>query len=246
MNSNNFSDYIIFVDESGDHGLQFIDKDYPIFVLVFVIIKKEDYINIITPAFQRFKYKYWGHDQVILHEREIRKEKEGFEFLRSNSKLRLSFYEELNDLIKNSNFEFIASIINKENLQSRYKEAISPYNLSMLFCMERLFPILEKNSQLGKKVHLNVEGRGAKENKELELEFRRICDNNSNLGYQSIDFTKISFDIFFCDKKSNSIGLQLADLIARPIGLNYLRADQINRAFDIIRNKTKQEIKIFP
>ncbi len=27
------SDYIIYVDESGDHGLKNINKDYPIFVL---------------------------------------------------------------------------------------------------------------------------------------------------------------------------------------------------------------------
>jgi hypothetical protein len=28
-----FSDYIVFVDESGDHGMTTIDPGYPIFVL---------------------------------------------------------------------------------------------------------------------------------------------------------------------------------------------------------------------
>jgi len=39
------------------------------------------------------------------------------------------------------------------------------------------------------------------------------------------------------DKKSNSPGLQLADLVARPIGINLLKPEQPNRAYDVLRNK---------
>lgn len=34
-----------------------------------------------------------------------------------------------------------------------------------------------------------------------------------------------------------SSGLQLADLVARPIGLSVLRPGQDNRAFDVLKNK---------
>lgn len=34
-----------------------------------------------------------------------------------------------------------------------------------------------------------------------------------------------------------SSGLQLADLVARPIGLKTLRPEQENRAFDVLTNK---------
>jgi hypothetical protein len=37
-----FSDYLVFVDESGDHGLDVIDAGYPVFVLAFCIVRKED------------------------------------------------------------------------------------------------------------------------------------------------------------------------------------------------------------
>jgi hypothetical protein len=48
--------------------------------------------------------------------------------------------------------------------------------------------------------------------------------------------------------------LQIADLVARPIGLSVLRPDQENRAFEIIKNKfrkynneyKKYGLKIFP
>ena len=45
------------------------------------------------------------------------------------------------------------------------------------------------------------------------------------------------FDIVFCSKGANSSGVQIADLIARPIGLNVLRPGQENRAYEIIRKK---------
>ncbi|WP_233079829.1 DUF3800 domain-containing protein [Rheinheimera soli] len=35
-----FSKYIVYVDESGDHSLQSIDENYPVFVLAFSIFHK--------------------------------------------------------------------------------------------------------------------------------------------------------------------------------------------------------------
>jgi len=70
-----FSDYIAFVDESGDHGMASIDPSYPIFSLAFCLFAKEEYAAGVVPAVLRFKYRHFGHDQVILHEHEIRKTK---------------------------------------------------------------------------------------------------------------------------------------------------------------------------
>jgi hypothetical protein len=39
------------------------------------------------------------------------------------------------------------------------------------------------------------------------------------------------------DKKVNCAGLQLADLLARPIGMSVLRPDQPNRAVEVIQDK---------
>ena len=72
-----FSDYIVYVDESGDHGLKAIDPDYPIFSLAFCVFKKSDYINSIAPTLNEFKTKYWGHCDVVLHENDIRKSMTG-------------------------------------------------------------------------------------------------------------------------------------------------------------------------
>jgi len=45
-----------------------------VFVLAFCVVRKSTYIDNIVPAFQRLKFGFWGHDSVVLHSHEIRKE----------------------------------------------------------------------------------------------------------------------------------------------------------------------------
>ena len=58
-----FGDYIVYADESGDHSLTSIDSQFPVFVLAFCLIQKAVYIEHVVPAFQRFKFEFWGHDR---------------------------------------------------------------------------------------------------------------------------------------------------------------------------------------
>ena len=46
-----------------------------------------------------------------------------------------------------------------------------------------------------------------------------------------------NFELVFSDKKSNAIGIQVADLIARPLGMSFLRPDQKNRAVEVVKKK---------
>ena len=85
-----FSEHIVYVDESGDHSLEHIDKTYPVFVLAFCIFKKNQYATEVIPHFEQFKFKYFGHDLCVLHEHEIRKPKGEFKFL-LNKDIRLPF-----------------------------------------------------------------------------------------------------------------------------------------------------------
>lgn len=124
-----FSDYIIYSDESGDHSLNSIDTDYPVFVLAFCIILKEDYLEKIVPSVQRFKFNSWGHDSVILHEREIRKQEGVFSFLRGNPDVRDQFYRELNTLVEKSPLTFIASVIHKDKHKKNIMTLGTPIKL---------------------------------------------------------------------------------------------------------------------
>lgn len=67
-------------DESGGHGLTIINPDYPVFVLAFCIFHKRHYAEDIIPALTQFKFQHFGHDMLILHEHDIRKEENDFNF----------------------------------------------------------------------------------------------------------------------------------------------------------------------
>ena len=225
-----FSDYIVYVDESGDHGMKNLDPNYPLFVLAFCIFHKNYYSNVVVPRLQQFKFKHFGHDLVILHEHEIRKEKAPFNIF-NNKEQRIAFLSELTDIINDINFVLTTCVIEKQRLQQRYGESENPYHLALGFGLERIYRYLQEKNQDNHLTHIVVEKRGKKEDNELELEFRRICD-----GANWFNKT-LPFDVMFADKKINSTGLQLADLIARPVGMSVLRPDQENRAFDVLKQK---------
>lgn len=225
-----FSDYIVFVDESGDHGLLNIDANYPVFVLSFCLFRKQDYVDSTVPALQNFKLSHFGHDQVILHERDIRKDIGSFAFLKDReSKKR--FLDELTKIVAAQNFTLITAIIDKKKYAERYHEPDNPYHIALGFGLERTFYYLRSLGVANARTHVLVEARGKKEDDELELEFRRICDGGNYENEQ------LPFDVVFVDKKSNCGGLQLADLVARPMGVRYLRPEQGNRAFDVLEGK---------
>lgn len=120
---------------------------------------------------------------------------------------REDFLDELTGIIEASNFILISCAIDKEALRSQGDAPDKPYH---------------------------VERRGKREDAELELEFRRMCDGANRLNIS------LPFDNIFADKKVNSAGLQLADPVARPTGLSVSRPAQENRAFE------DWGLKIFP
>ena len=186
------SDFLVFADESGDHGLASIDPQFPVFSLVFCVVRKTDYRDVIVPAFQTFKFDFWGHDCVVLHERDIRKSLGPFAFLRTDRERRERFMARMNDLVETAPMDLYASVIDKNRLKERYANPWNPYEVALLFCMERLLAKLIEEGQPGRRVHVLFESRGREEDSQLELEFRRIVENDRNWGYRSPDFTKSS------------------------------------------------------
>ena len=133
---------------------------------------------------------------------------------------------ELTSLMGELEFSVIAAVIDKRKLAERHEKPGNPYEIALKFCMGQLQEFLAEASQLDVQTHCIFEKRGKKEDLELGLEFDRICGAN-----------KAPFDVLFVEKAANSIGLQISDLVARPIGLSYLRPGQSNRAWDVILRK---------
>ena len=130
-----------------------------------------------------------------------------------------------------SNFILIACVVDKARMSKSEGASTNPYHIALDICLESLRGFLVEKKQDHLQTHVVVECRGKKEDRELELEFRRICDGN-NPGNR-----RLPFDVVFADKKTNLAGLQLADLVARPVGLNYIRPAQANLAFGMLKRK---------
>lgn len=198
------SDYIVFVDESGDHGLQSIDPSYPVFVLVFCILSLSVYARDAIPSLTEFKFRHFGHDQIVLHEREIRKDIGEFSFLK-NSAQKTQFLGELSDLIEGTNMTVIASVIRKDRLTERYSYPNNPYELALGFGLERVHRWLVRHQAAEKRTTVVIERRGREEDQALELEFRRVCSGQNYLC------EPFALEPRFVAKSANVPGLQLAD-----------------------------------
>lgn len=222
-----FSDYIIYVDESGDASLKNIGKDYPVLSLAFCVFSKREYFDKIIPAFLKFKARYWGHGAIVLHEVEVRKTHAGEYAFLTNRERREAFLADLEALIDQTSFHIIASVIHKLRLKLKYLYPIDPYELAVLFGMERLFNWLIAKGETGKTVHVIFESRGKNEDDGLKFAFHRLASN----------FSEIKFIPLFIPKAANETGLQVADLVARPIGLGVIRPQQPNRTHAIIKKK---------
>ncbi len=226
-----YSDYIIFADESGDPNLRPIDPNYPVFVLNFCVFRKDEYAASVLPAVAAFKFAHFGHDAVVLREQDIRRRNPPFAFLHVDRN-RDAFMQGINAMISDIDFTIIADVIDKRRLPDQIAETDGLYEVTLRNCLEQTHAYLAARGQRDLVTHVVLEQRGNREDKALEQAFLRMHNND----YESRGPSS-SFEIVFADKRSNSTGLQVADLTARPIGLHFIRPQQSNRAWDLLQPK---------
>ncbi len=228
-----YGNYVVYVDESGDHSLESINPRYPLFVLAFCIFEKYHYVQKVIPALSELKFNIFGHELIILHEHEIRKKTGAFSKL--NFELREHLILSLSNLMTEIEMSVIPIVIDKRKLNLSGPDPTHIYHLAMQIGLEKLYHFLHERNQQMRLTHIVFEARGRCEDQALELEFLRICTRKQ----------KLPFEIVIADKKTNSVGLQIADLVARPIGLSILHPEQPNRAFAILEKKLHQEETLF-
>lgn len=211
---------LVFLDESGDPSLDKINIEYPIFGLAGVVIEPNDYLTIVN-RFNELKFKYFPHEGIILHSREISSREGDFIFL-NNDKERRDFLNDISDVIFKSDYKIVASVIKKDKLKKQYKKPFNPYDLSLIFILEKIFRYA---CNRGYDYILNIaEARGKEEGEKLHKTFERfkekdktgiICVLKRYINEDMLD--KIHLRLEFRRKKFNIIGNQIADLIVSPI-----------------------------
>ena len=228
------TDYCFFLDETGDHGLTFVDKNFPIFLVCGCLIS-ETSLRFLEKKINSLKLKYFGSTEVILHSRDIRKCEGCFQIL-FDLDLKSKFYKDLNNLLSGSQFCIIGTGVHKERHLEKYgKLARDPYSLCLSFILERLIFYLKKADREAK-VEIFVEQRGKREDKMLLSHFNAISDLGTYYVTSGEFKTKLS-GFGFWGKRDNVIGLQIADLCAYPLARHIINPREPYIPFDVIRDK---------
>lgn len=241
--------YFLFLDESGDHGLKTIDPSFPAFILCGVLIEESQY-RLIKNKLNSIKENFWKNTEVIFHSRDIRKCEKEFQIL-FDLEVKKKFYNQINSVIKDSEYTVISAAIKKTDYIKRYgKQSDNVYGIALSFIVERTVYCLDELKENSINVQLVIEKRGKNEDKTLNDQFQLIRSN----GTYYVNSDRINgygFGFHFRSKKNNVNGLQLADLIAYPIARHVIEPKRPHPSFELFKNKIYGEtkkfgLKIFP
>ena len=226
------SKFIAFFDECGDHSLNKIDKDFPLFLLCTVVVEREAYARKIIPAVAEFKLRYFAHEGINLHSREIRKAEGPFNMLQ-NAAVRQTFLSELSALMAELPFTLFITAIDKTAYAGRYgDEAKNPYDVALEYSFERILHFLEANAESN--LPVIAEARGGQEDDALRASFYRLMTQGTYYN-KAERFQKLVCPISFRRKQDNICGIQLADLCAHPTARHLLKPDAVNQAFAVVK-----------
>lgn len=226
---------VMFLDESGDHNLEIIDSQYPIFVLGGAIFDARYHRNEARPKIRQFKHDQFGTDRIILHTADIYRNRNGYEQIK-DPELRQKFYRALNQLIASLDFEIIASAILKKKHLARYGiAAVDPYLLSLEFLVERFVFALDSSDQKGTIV---AESRNPQLDNQLNLAWLDLKIKGTRFLSPTRLIKRIQ-DFRIIPKSEAVGGLEVADLIVSPIG-RALLGKQTKEDFLIIKKKFRR------
>ena len=224
--------YILFMDESGDHNLKSIDNNFPAFCLAGCIFDGAYYKQVVRPAVDALKIRFWGRTNVIFHSSEIRKHRSDFSFLGDPIK-RQEFYKAVNGLIGSLHFTILAVVILKRAHLDQYGDgARHPYHLSLEFILERYSMLMNRRGRTAEG-YMMAESRGLKEDDLLKNQYFNLKQFGTRFQSNMSNVTN-----FWMEKKeANIAGLQIADLVVYPIASKVLRPDIEQKAFDVLAEK---------
>lgn len=223
----------VFVDESGDHCLDRVDPEFPVFVLAAVLVESEAYVGTVVPALAKLKAEHWGHEGVVLHSSDIRRRVGPFAQLNSVA-VRERFLGQLEGLMHALPFALFVSVLDKRSLAVPLPPGMgNPYGLALTSCIRQI--VASGVLQPGDCLRLIAESRGAQEDGDLRAAFESLPQDATSAIVRS------GGGLRFAAKRLNVAGLQLADLCARPFGRRVIDSTMPNRTFDLLHEKIRRD-----
>lgn len=202
----------LFLDESGDHSLDKIDSQYPVFVLGGALISKRAY-PAIEERLNSLKKELFGTEKIVLHTADIIRNKNGFERMKEAS-FREKALADINRFMAQAPYQALGCAILKDKHAHRYSlAALDPYLLSFKILVERAFFAVGKTGKL----HIVAEKRNPYLDNKLELAFLDLKVSGTEF-IQPSEINRLGIELHLRDKRKNITGLQMADLLVSPMG----------------------------
>ena len=130
-----------------------------------MIIERKKYAEKIIPEISKLILKYWDHEGINLHSRDIRKAIGPFSFMLDQSK-RNDFYNDINNFMNDMPYILFITCISKDKHFKQYKEnAHNPYEIAFKMTMERILHFLNDNHET--ELPIIAEARGKNEDDQL-------------------------------------------------------------------------------
>ncbi len=221
-----FSDYIVYVDEYGDRHLD--KKEPPYCIQSFCIFDKQHYSKVIVPQLQQLKFQHFGHDAFELTAEDFYQQ-QGFFKRFTGTNQRQQFNKDINALIKNSNFILIASIIDKNKIET--DSETSEFDNALAFGLDHVYRFLQEREQNKSLIHIVFKRQGSEQDKALQSVFRNLCDQNT------ANKQTLPFELQWADKHSMPPALQLASFITQFVRTQQESLEQMQAGFEILKEK---------
>lgn len=200
----NKTEYILFLDETDS------TKYNKYFCLAGFIISRQEYEEFLIPKINSLKTEILQSPHIVFHYKDIRQSAKEFRLLK-NKTIRESFWNNICDIISESNITTIASYIDAKSFRENYPKdiALSQYHVLFYELINSYTHFLISNNGFGS---VMLESRDPKQNHNMQDLFYNFTQVGTNL-YLPTTIREYIFTLNFNIKKDNCIGLQIADMI---------------------------------
>lgn len=214
-------EYLLFLDECGIHPLSPDSDQFPLFCLCGVIVDVERYATF-DRLWKTWKAKWLGSRRVIVHEPDVRKRSHHFHVTGDPAREQ-AILDSLAAQLAELEFWCIAAVIDKRRFAQLYASGNvddflpkSGYLMCVDFIFERFVHFLYYAGENAQGAVI-AESRGLREDAEVHAEFLRLQLEGTQWHAEHQFRGQLRPFIEFKRKDCNSSGLQIADLVARPV-----------------------------
>lgn len=233
-------EYWLFLDECGVHPLIAAGDPFPVFCLCGIIVNRDQYAAF-DRVWRTWKAKRLGSALVRVHEPDVRRRSR--QFHHDDPVEEQAIIDSLGDVLSELDFVCIAGVIDKRALAALHPDGrvddflpVSGYLMCVDFVMERFVHFLY-HAGGDAQGFVMAESRGLREDAEVHAEFLRLQVEGTQWHSERWFRYQLRPYIEFELKNRNHSGLQVADLVARPIAERVLRPRTTPDRWDVVRTK---------